>query len=84
MADKSDENKTGEPSADQIKLKACPFCTSTALATLDTITGFKAGDIVLKAHWVYCAECGCSGPHADSLREGCHRWNVRAAKGLAR
>ena len=54
--------------------KECPFCgaevnTSNikefATCTIGTLTTFS----------VYCEECSCSGPEANSTEEAVTRWN---------
>ncbi len=83
-SEKSKKPGKSEQEVERIKLENCPFCAGRSLSTLDCVTGFRVGDVVIKTYWVYCFECGCAGPHQDSLREACERWNVRNARGLTR
>lgn len=61
----------------QISALACPFCGKLRSDMLETLASAKTKDL---KHWVFCCECGASGPLADTKYEAVEKWNLASRK----
>ena len=53
--------------------RACPFCGSTKTQMLE------CPDCAIRPRvfFIWCANCGCGGPHDISMSECVDKWNSR-------
>lgn len=60
------------------ELKPCPFCGSTELRYISTVS------IWLENYgYVKCSRCGCTVPvrmHGENVKEPCAEWNRRVGE----
>ena len=52
----------------------CPCCEEDGLAAIENLDG---------SYKVICTGCGCSGPHADSIKKAASKWHDMARPGMA-
>lgn len=68
-----EKQKGAEKAADKVVMSRCVHCGETKrLEAAETIDSN-----LVESHWIYCRNCGSSGPTCKTVEEATFRWNVR-------